>query len=293
MRAVTSVSVVIPARNEGANLVDTVRSVLTHSDWSPLEVIVVDDGSTDGSPRRAAALDRDRVRLVRGQEMGVAGARNHGAEHAQGEILVFLDGHCYVPPGWLKPLIDALATSGAALAGPAFTNIFDTRMQACGITWRDAGLDNVWLPVGAQVEPVPFHIGACQAVRAEVFRQVGGYDRGMTQWGSEDIELCLRLWLLGHQVVAQPASLVYHLFRTSRPYDVDVDQVVYNKLRVVLLHCDGPRLARVLQPMLAYAGIERSLARIFDGDTLDDRRRLFAQRVHDMDWFCARFGLDI
>jgi glycosyltransferase involved in cell wall biosynthesis len=287
------VSVVIPALNEGGNLIDTVRYVLDHSQWPDLEIIVADDGSTDGSPERLARLGDERIQLVRSRGLGVAGARNHGAQNATGAVLVFLDGHCYVPPGWLAPLVAALEQPDAALAGPAFSNIGDTRMQACGITWREATLENVWLPCGRAVEPVPFHIGACQAVRTEIFRAVGGYDQGMTRWGSEDIELCLRLWLMGYQVYAQPASLVYHLFRTSRPYAVDDQQILYNRLRMIALHFDGERLACVLAPLLGVPGVAHSLAQLFDSDTLDERRRLFAERQHTIDWFCERFALPI
>jgi glycosyltransferase involved in cell wall biosynthesis len=293
-KARTAVSVVIPALNEGRNLVDTVQCVLENSDWPALEVIVVDDGSADGSPEAVAALvPQGRVQVVREQGLGVARARNRGAQAASGEVIVFLDGHCYVPPGWLAPLVEALSSEKAALAGPAFTNILDTRMQACGITWGDASLDNVWLPCPAQVAPVPFHIGACQAVRANVFHAIGGYDCGMGRWGSEDIELCLRLWLLGYAVYAQPASLVYHLFRTSRPYDVEVSQVLHNKLRLILLHFEGDRLARVLAPLLTVTGIAQSLAQSFDSDLYRCRQTLFARRKYDMDWFCQRFEINL
>jgi glycosyltransferase involved in cell wall biosynthesis len=287
------VSVVIPALNEGDNLVDTVRYVLENSEWPQLEVIVADDGSTDGSPQKVISLDDPRLRVVTSENLGVAGARNHGAEGAQGEVLVFLDGHCYVPPGWLAPLVGALQHEGAALAGPAFTSIGDTRMCACGVTWQRPTLENVWLPCGEGVTPVPFHIGACQAVRAEIFRAVGGYDRGMTRWGSEDIELCLRLWLLGHRVYAQPATLVYHLFRTSRPYAVDMSQILYNRLRLALLHFEGDQLARVIQPVLGSYEAARALVQSYDSDLIDTRRKLFQARKHDMRWFCQVFGINI
>jgi GT2 family glycosyltransferase len=285
------VSVVIPALNEGQNLVDTVACVIENSHWPALEVIVVDDGSTDGS---AEALSTNgSVRVVRGGGLGVAGARNRGAKEAQGEVLLFLDGHCYVPPGWLAPLVAALEPADAGLAGPAFTNIADPRMRACGITWHDATLENVWMPCGAAVEPVPFHIGACQAVRADIFHALGGYERGMTRWGSEDIELCLRMWLCGYQVYAQPASLVYHLFRTSRPYDVDMYNILYNRLRLALLHFEGDQLQRVLQPILGFTGIAQSLVQALTDDTMKRRHELFAARKHDTTWFCNRFGMHI
>lgn len=291
----TRVSVVIPARNEGENLVDTVTYVLQNSEWRNLEVIVVDDRSQDDSiPRLRDAHGADpRIHIVPGAGSGVAAARNRGAEQATGEVIVFLDGHCYVPVGWLAPLVAALNADAAGMSGPAFSNIREPAMRACGVTWGDTTLGNVWLPAGEGVTAVPFHIGACQAVNAAAFRAVGGYDRGMTQWGSEDIELCLRMWLFGYRIYAQPASLVYHLFRTSRPYAVDVVHILYNHLRMALLHFDRPRLERVIAGMVGMAGVEASLARAYTDDTLLRRARYLATRTHDMDWFCARFGIDM
>lgn len=288
------ISVVIPTLNEGDNLVDTVGAVLKNSAVGDLEVIVVDDGSEDGSPERVLAQHGNgRLRVVCSGGVGIARARNAGAVQAGGNIIIFLDGHCYVPPDWLRPLIAPFEHAHVGMVGPAFTSIRDPRMQACGITWRDAGLENVWLPCPDDVIPVPFHIGACQAVRADAFRRLGGYDNGMTRWGSEDIELCLRMWLFGYAVYAQPQSLVYHLFRRSHPYDVDVSQVIYNKLRFVLLHFDEDRLARILRPCLRYAGAELSLVRLFASDTFARRRELIATRTYDLDWFCNLFKIRI
>lgn len=292
--ALPPVTVIIPARNEGKNLIDTARYVLQNSQYDALEVIVVDDGSSDGSIEQMLdTLGIDQVRVVAGSQTGVAQARNRGAEEAHGDILVFLDGHCYVPPGWLGPLVSALSLDKAGLVGPAFTNIRDSRMRACGITWHGPDLQNVWLPCTDSVTIVPFHIGACQAVPAAVFRQVGGYDPGMYSWGSEDIELCLRLWLLGYQVYAQPASLVYHLFRTNRPYEVNTEQILYNHLRLTLMHFDEAYLARAIRVMLAWPGIERVLARAFSDDTPARRQTLFSQRQRNFDWFCQQFHVPI
>lgn len=288
------VTIVIPALNEGENLVDTVRFVLQNSQYEALEVVIVDDGSQDGSVDRALAVHgHSRVRAVAGEGLGVAHARNRGAAEAKGELLVFLDGHCYVPPGWLKPLVTALSLEEAGLAGPAFTNIRNPRMKACGVTWGDASLGNVWLPYGQEISLVPFHIGACQAVRAEIFHQVGGYDVGMIGWGSEDIELCLRLWLFGYRIYAQPASLVYHLFRTSRPYSVDTARILYNHLRLALLHLEVAPLLRVIQHMLAFQGIEWGLTQAFTDDTPLRRQEFLVRRKRDFNWFCHQFQMTI
>lgn len=287
-----AVSVVIPALNEGANLIDTVACVRAHSGDPAPQIVVVDDGSTDGAPQRLAAMHAgdDRVRVVNGPRQGIAQARNAGAAAASGEVIVFLDGHCHVPDGWLAALVAPFADPAVAMTGPTFASIRDPAAMACGITWADASLGNVWLPAGTE-GPVPFHIGACQAVRAATFAEVGGFDAGMTRWGSEDIELCLRLWLLGHEVHAAPASLVHHLFRTSRPYEVDTSLILYNHLRLALLHFDEARLARVLAGLIRCEGAEHSLAKAYANGVVAEREALWARRKRDVDWLFSRFGI--
>jgi GT2 family glycosyltransferase len=291
-RASAGISVVIPALTEGQNLVDTVAAVRANSGTLDPEVIVVDDGSTDGAPQRIAGrfAGEPRVRVMNGPRQGVARARNAGAAVAGGEIVVFLDAHCYVPPGWLAPLVAPFDNSRVALTGPAFSSIREPASIACGVTWQDASLSNVWLPATTS-GLVPFHIGACQAVRAETFAACGGFDAGMTRWGSEDIELCLRLWLLGHEVRAAPKSLVYHLFRTSRPYEVDVSMILYNHLRLALLHFDEARLEQVLARLIRFQGAEACIAKAFADGVVAERAALWARRARDIDWFFARFGI--
>ena len=287
-----TVSVVIPALSEGQNLIDTVNAVRGNSGNLDPEVIVVDDGSTDGAPQRLAAqrVDDKRVRVINGPRAGIARARNAGAEMVEGEAIVFLDGHCFVPDGWLAPLVAPLTNPATGLCGPAFTSIRDTRMVACGVTWEDDGLGNVWLPAGPR-GPVPFHIGACQAVRADAFRAIGGFDEGMTRWGSEDIEICLRMWLMGFEVHAAPQSLVYHLFRTSRPYDVEIWLILYNHLRMALLHFDEARLERIVKRIMRVEGAEKALAKALTDGVWAEREELRQSRQHDLDWFFDRFEI--
>src|SRR4051812_30032497 len=94
-------SVVIPTRNEGSMLALTTDSVLGATRWPDVEVIVVDDGSTDDSTVCYRRRPDPRLRLLRSRGLGVARARNLGAQHARGEYVVFLDAHCTVSPDWL------------------------------------------------------------------------------------------------------------------------------------------------------------------------------------------------
>ena len=291
-RSPMTTSVVIPALNEGSNLKDTVASVHAHSGDVEPEIIVVDDGSTDGAPQRIAAryANDETVRVIPGPQKGIAWARNAGASAANGRAIVFLDGHCYVPEGWLAPLIAPLANDAVGMSGPAFTSIREPNVAACGMTWTGEDLNTAWLPYETR-GPVPFHGGGCQAVKADVFEAVGGFDRGMTRWGSEDIELCVRMWLLGYEIHAAPDSLVYHLFRTSRPYDVDYAMILYNHLRLAVLHFDEARLERVVARIIAFDGAERVFTRALTDGLWADRDGLLRKRRYDIDWLIQRFGI--
>src|SRR5918999_1333001 len=114
-------SVVIATRNEGRMLHQTVASVLGETTYPHVEVVVVDDGSTDGSCEQLPKSER--VRVLRGRDLGAPGARNLGAAEARGEYLVFLDAHCRVYPAWLDALIDALAPADVAVAAPGITRL--------------------------------------------------------------------------------------------------------------------------------------------------------------------------
>ena len=82
------VSVIIPCHNHAAYLGEAIESVLGQ-DYGPVQIIVVDDGSTDDTA--AVAASRDGVTLVRQPNHGLAAARNRGLRESSGELLVFLD----------------------------------------------------------------------------------------------------------------------------------------------------------------------------------------------------------
>lgn len=291
--SVPPVSVVIPTRNEGSNVVDTVAGVLRNT-AVPVEVVVVDDGSEDGSPAALRGLSGDdaRLELVQAGGLGPARCRNRGAREARGRYLAFLDAHCFTPTGWLQPVLKLLESSPeVGVAGPAIADTDNVRLRGCGGTWRDERLDMSWLTRVEEPTEVPFQPAGCQVVRREVFEKVGGYDEGLRQWGSEDMEFCLRVWLFGHSIQVEPRSTIYHHFRTAPPYPLEMRQVVYNKLRMSFLHFDGALLERVLERQFTYPQAPAALARLVRDGTLEEGRVLRGRRVRDMDWFCERFGI--
>lgn len=98
---VPHVSVVVPVYNDRVHVREAVASILAQS-IPDLEVVVVDDGSTDGS---ASALDGLAVRLIRQENRGHPSARNTGLAHARGELIGFLDSDDVFAPGGLPQLV--------------------------------------------------------------------------------------------------------------------------------------------------------------------------------------------
>lgn len=96
-------SVVVPLYNKADYVVESVRSAVSQVP-APLEVIVVDDGSTDGGAERVEALKLPCVRLVRQANAGVAAARNTGIDAASGDWVAFLDADDRFEPGHLAEL---------------------------------------------------------------------------------------------------------------------------------------------------------------------------------------------
>lgn len=106
-----AVSVVMPLYNKAATVERSLRSVLSQT--VPVsEVVVVDDGSTDGSVAVVERIGEERVRIVRQRNQGSAVARNRGAEEATGEYLLFLDADDLLLPGAVATLTEAAKADG-------------------------------------------------------------------------------------------------------------------------------------------------------------------------------------
>lgn len=280
-------SVVIPTLNEGALLGMTTNSILATTRWPDYEIIVVDDGSTDGSTAFYERYPNPLVKLVRGGGLGVAGARNRGALEASGEFLVFIDGHCRVSANWMEGLAKTLAEPDIAVAGPSFSKLHESQPRGCGMFWANWALDQHWYePIeGAEPYEVPLTTGACQAFRRQVFESLGGYDDGFTRWGSEDVEICLRAWLAGGRVRVDPQITVAHHFRESRNYEVDDIEITFNFLRMLYLHFSPARIRKVIRELGENPCIAPALERLERSDVFERRAHWEAIRASDDDWF--------
>ena len=192
-----AVSVIVPAFNEAVNIERSVRSLDT-SDYPELEVLVVDDGSTDGTGDLVERLDLPRTRVLRQENSGKPAALNHGIEEARHDIVVMVDADTVFEPGTLRELVqpfrepDVGAVSGNTKVG--------NRRRLLG-RWQHIeyvmgfNLDRRLYDVLQCMPTVP---GAIGAFRREVLVDVGGVS-GATL--AEDTDLTLAVGRAGWRVV--------------------------------------------------------------------------------------------
>jgi glycosyltransferase involved in cell wall biosynthesis len=203
------ISVVIPSYNSTRTIERCIRSVLETGDEA-VEVIVVDDASTDRSPglvEAMAAADPQRVKLLRQEKNGgPAKARNAGAAAAKGEFLFFLDSDTDMLP-------DALANFRKRIAeADAVVGIYDARPLNKGwVPLYKALLNNYFFARKGVIAYEVFD-SARAGIRAEIFRAVGGFDETLG-WGMdyENEELGYRL-CEKYKLVLDPAIAVKHEF---------------------------------------------------------------------------------
>jgi glycosyltransferase involved in cell wall biosynthesis len=138
-------SVVIVTHNEGEMLSRTIEALVETTPPGTIEIIVADDQSTDGSTAHLPDVEAS-VELVRTpRRLGVARARNLGAQSATAPILVFSDAHVLPDPEWLEPLCLAVGWDGAAAAAPAIRPLNSHGAAGFGFTWRTPTLETAWL----------------------------------------------------------------------------------------------------------------------------------------------------
>jgi glycosyltransferase involved in cell wall biosynthesis len=198
-------SVTIPVFN-GREFLSQVLQALACSTHAPDEVLVVDDGSTDGSGTLAGTLGAKVLTRADGPK-GPAQARNLGAAQAVGDVLIFLDADVVVHPDTLARIAANFAEQPdvAALFGS-----YDADPPAPGHVSRFKNLLHHFTHQHSQREASTFWVG-CGAIRREVFEVLGGFYEGYARPAVADIELGLRLKEAGERIILDPEVQVTHL----------------------------------------------------------------------------------
>lgn len=211
-------SVVIVAYNSGSALVRCVRSL--QDEGSGSEVIVVNNGDRAPEIEEAEALPGVRV-LEPGENLGYAAGSTYGAEHASGELLLFVNPDTTIAPGSIARLAEALEDQSVAIAmarlrelnRPDVVNSAGCVIHVAGLAWSDGYGD----PVESLRErrEITYANGSALAIRAERFRELGGFTPELFLY-HEDLELGWRARMRGYRVVLEPSADVFHDYDYAR-----------------------------------------------------------------------------
>jgi glycosyltransferase involved in cell wall biosynthesis len=205
MQTTPFVSVIVPVFNGGSCLHQCLAA-LTRSSYPKYEVLVVDDCSTDNSVEVAKAAGATILRTT--CRSGPASARNFGAQHARGEILLFVDADVVVQPGTLARVASQFE------ANPKLAAIFgsyDENPSAKNFLSQYKNLFHHFVHQRSSTDATTFWAG-CGAVRRNVFVEVGGFDADRYQEPSiEDIELGYRIHSRGYRILLDKGLQAKHL----------------------------------------------------------------------------------
>ncbi len=228
------VSVVIPNRDSHALISRVVADLRERTDYPDLEIVVVDNGTTD--PRVLALYEREAARGgfrydIRPAPFNFAAMTNRGVELATGEALLLLNNDISViDPGWLDEMVECLAYPGAGIVGARL--LFpDGSLQHAGVVLGLGDLAGHWHYKARAEEPGPMGrlavrgsmtvvTGACMLVTRACWEAVGGMDAERFAVAYNDVDLCARAREAGWGVIYTPFACLYHHESASRGSDI-------------------------------------------------------------------------
>ena len=253
------VSVIIPNYN-GKRFLDTCLTALRQQTYPAdrLEVILVDDASTDDSVAYVEAHFPEVRVLCLDHNSGLAAACNRGAALARGEIIALLNNDTEVEPDWVAALVTALQEHPWAGAAASKILLFDRRnvLHTAGDMMGVDGIPRnrgVWEEDRGQYDDQRVVFGGCGgavAYRRQVWDALGGFDEDLFMY-LEDVDLAWRMQLRGWGTVFAPASRVYHHLSATGGGPLASFYTGRNTIWVIAKNMPGPLLRKYGSRILA------------------------------------------
>lgn len=227
------VSLIVATRNRYELLSQTIKGLLDETAYAPMEIIIVDNQSTDSATLRYLREIKEDARvkvLTYDAPFNYSAINNLAVSEAAGELLGLINNDIQViSPAWLREMVSHalrpdIGGVGAKLLYP------DDTVQHAGIVLGVNGI------AGHLHRHIPRHsagyhnralitqnlsavTGACLVLRREVFEEVGGFDEVNLPVAYNDVDLCLRIREQGYRIVWTPYAELYHLESASRGRD--------------------------------------------------------------------------
>jgi len=196
-----SVSIIIPAYNSASTIAGTVEACLDQDYPQRLEIIVVDDGSSDRTREIIKAFP---VRYIAQRRQGPASARNNGSKNARGEALCFVDADCIPHKDWVSRLVRHYNRAGVGAVAGSYDvgnsrHLLD-RLVHYEIRYRHSMMGEYINSFGT------YNV----LIKRHVFEESGGFDPVYSSASGEDSDLSYRIVRLGYRIYFEKGALVNH-----------------------------------------------------------------------------------
>lgn len=234
-------SAIVPVHNNFEYTAWLLRQLRTAQKCNPqlrLEVIVVDNGSTDLTRRLPQLVDG--VKYLRLEDaVGYPLACNAGAKAAAGDLLVFLNNDIELVEGCFEAVARTLADETIGAVGGRIIKLNGVLQEAGGLVWSDgsaAGFGRGADPLAARFmvpRDVDYCSGCFLGVRRSVFEQLGGFEEAFSPGYYEETDLCARIWAQGLRVRYEPDVAIHHYeyasFSKGRPETISTALMARNR----------------------------------------------------------------
>ena len=285
--ALPSVSVIILNFNGRQHLEACFQSLLDQQYAGPIEIIMVDNGSSDGSVELVRARFPQLRLIVNEQNTGFSPAVNQAARQAQGDYLALLNNDARAASDWIAQLVELAERrrgEGVACVASRVLGWDGEKIDFIvgSMNFHGFGAQPFFRMPAAALdageEPLLFANGGAMLVDRKVFLEIGGLDDDYFAY-FEDVDLGWRLWVCGYQVVLNPKAVAYHRHHstasTMYPYQTRL-LFERNALLTIIKNYSDEHLQRALAPALLLL-IKRALHEA--GDLVD--RKDFDLRKRD------------
>ena len=198
-----SVSIIIPTFNGATRIGSCLDALLAQVAGRPVEILVVDDGSTDSTAEVVGRYAG--VRLITQTNAGPAAARNRGAQQAKGAILLFTDDDCVPMQDWLDAMLEPFSDPEVAGA----KGIYRSRQRQLAARFVQIEFEDKYRLM-AGLPDIDFIDTYSAAFVRDRFLEMSGYDTSFPVACAEDIELSYRMSARGWKMKFVPTAIVYH-----------------------------------------------------------------------------------
>ncbi|CAB4760298.1 unannotated protein [freshwater metagenome] len=258
------VSVLIPARNEAEHIANTVRSILAQEGLAHLEVIVLDDGSTDGTAAIMAAIDDPHLKLIAGGDgalpagwLGKPWACARLAESASGSVLVFIDADVILEPEAISGTVQLLREQGFAMVSPYPRQIAVTwleRLVQPLIAWSWSATVPLRLAETSSRPSLSAANGQFIVIDTQVYRSLGGHE-AVANEVIEDVALMRAVKVFGEQAATVDGSKI----ASCRMYEA-TNEVVDGYTKSLWSAFNGPAGSLAVNGLLLTAFVAPAVA---------------------------------